>query len=210
MTTKVMLVSCVLSVIGLSGATHAGDTGEFEYLALYVVYSATDEDAQIIIEGGSDAPLRRVDVFGPEGLKPVRWKSGDKKDRKNRKGDDDLGFADFGFDTPEPTIEALMSAYPQGTYRFVGLTVDDERLVGEVDLSNDLLDAPQVITPQEGDTGIPVNGLIVFWNPVPGAEAIRLEIEDEETEVALKVDLPGDADRFEVPFNWLQSGTEEE
>ena len=48
----------------------------------------------------------------------------------------------------------------------------------------------------------------IRWDAVPDAEAIRLELEDEETEAALKVDLPGDADRFEVPNNWLQPGTE--
>jgi hypothetical protein len=40
------------------------------------------------------------------------------------------------------------------------------------------------------------------------AEAIRLEIENEEEEVAMKVDLPGDAADFNVPNGWLQPGVE--
>ena len=35
-----------------------------------------------------------------------------------------------------------------------------------------------------------------------------MEIEDEETEDALKVDLSADASSFEVPNNWLQPGVE--
>ena len=173
--------------------------GQFEDATLVVVYSATDEDAQIIISGGSEEPLRTVKVSGPRGLRPMSWKS------KDGAG---LGQADFQFETPEPTLEELMAAYPAGMYRFVGRTVENARLKSDVELSYDLLPEPQILFPEDGDSDITVDGLLVEWNPVRGAAAIRLEIEDEETEVALKVDLPGDADRFEVPNNWLQPGTE--
>ena len=51
--------------------------GQFEDATLVVVYSATDEDAQIIISGGSEEPLRTVKVSGPGGLRPMSWKSKD-------------------------------------------------------------------------------------------------------------------------------------
>lgn len=47
-----------------------------------------------------------------------------------------------------------------------------------------------------------------MWEEIEDAEAIRLEVEDEEEEVALKVDLPGDATSFGLPNDWLQPGTE--
>ncbi len=37
-------------------------------------------------------------------------------------------------------------------------------------------------------------------------ERIRLEVEDEEEEVSLKIDLPGDATSFTLPNDWLQPG----
>lgn len=175
------------------------EPAEFEDATLYVVYSSSDEDAQIFVAGGADDPLRLVEVFAPSGKKVLRWKS---------KDGDELGHADFQFETPEPSLEGLMEAYPAGPYRFVGMTVEDETLVGEVELSYDLLPAPYIVYPQDGDTSVPANGLVLFWDAVPGAEAIRFELEDEEEEVALKVDLPGDADSFEFPNNWLQPGTE--
>ena len=53
-----------------------------------------------------------------------------------------------------------------------------------------------------------VNGLVVTWAEIEGAEAIRFELEDEEEEVAITADLSGDSTRFEVPNDWLQPGTE--
>ncbi len=113
----------------------------FEDATLFVVYSSTDEDAQIIIAGGSDTPLRIVKVFGPRGLMPIRWKS---KDGAR------LGHADFQFETPEPSLDKLMAAYPAGMYRFVGLTGENRLLVGGVELSYDLLPAPQITFPSPG------------------------------------------------------------
>jgi hypothetical protein len=77
--------------------------GEFEDLALFVVYSVSDEDAQIIARGGSEDGIRKVVIFGPRGK--VRHKAYFKD--KGR-----IGQADFQFDTPEPLLEDLMEAYP--------------------------------------------------------------------------------------------------
>jgi hypothetical protein len=41
---------------------------------------------------------------------------------------------------------------------------------------------------------------------VEDVEAIHLEVDDEEEEVALKVDLSGDDTSFNVPNGWLQPG----
>lgn len=175
------------------------ETGEFESVAIKVVYSATDDDAQIIISGGSDNPIRKIKVFGPGyRLYLFSWFN----DRKR------IGHADFKFDTPEPSMEKLMKAYPEGNYRFIARTVNNKILFGNVELSHELLNAPNITYPEKEASDIPVNNLVATWEQVYGAEAIRLEIEDEEEEVALKVDLPGDATSFMVPDNWLKPGTE--
>ncbi len=44
------------------------------------------------------------------------------------------------------------------------------------------------------------------WSVPVAPERIRLEVEDEEEEVSLKIDLPGDARRFTLPNDWLQPG----
>ena len=174
--------------------------GEFEDPALVVVYSVSDEDAQIFVRGGAEDPIKRL---------KIKQAVGDEVMIKSRFNDGGaLGQADFQFETPEPALEDLMVAYPAGEYVFSGVTVDGDTLAGVVDLSYDLPPPPVILFPAEGDTGIPVNDLVVRWDPAADAEAIRLEIEDEEEEVALKVDLAGDATTFFVPDNWLQPGTE--
>ncbi|OEU84875.1 MAG: hypothetical protein BA865_12305 [Desulfobacterales bacterium S5133MH4] len=93
--------------------------GEFEDLALFVVYSDSDEDAQIIARGGSEDGIRKVVIFGPRGK--VRHRAYFKD--KGR-----IGQADFQFDTPEPSLEDLMEAYPPGVYRIWGKTVNGDIL----------------------------------------------------------------------------------
>ena len=85
--------------------------------------------------------------------------------------------------------------------------MDGGKLESIVELSYELLDAPVISYPQEGETDVPVEDLVVEFVAPEDTEAIRLEIEDEEAEVALKIDLPADATEFEVPNNWLQPGT---
>lgn len=202
-TLLVALLAPASPMIGLGAADdwmkQAPEIGEFEDPYLVVVWSVSDEDAQIIGGGGSETGIKKVLILGPK-AKVVHltcFKDGN-----------ELGQADFRFDTPEPFIEELMRAYPPGVYRFWGRTVEGEILASTVELSYELPDPPDILYPQNGDTDIPVEDLVVRFAPPEDAEAIRLEIEDEEEEVAIKIDLPGDATDFNVPNGWLQPGVE--
>lgn len=199
----VALLAPTSPMIGVGAANERAlcmsEMGEFEDPHLVVVWSVSDEDAQIIGGGGSETGIKRVLILGPN-AKVVHlacYKDGN-----------ELGQADFQFDTPEPSLEELMLAYPPGEYRFWGRTVDGENLASTVALSYELLNPPDILYPQDGDTNIPVEDLVVRFNAPEEAQAIRLEIEDEEEEVAIKVDLPGDASAFDVPNEWLQPGVE--
>ena len=173
--------------------------GAFEDPALIIVYSISDEDAQIITKGGAEDPLESLVIFGPRGVvrNRVRFKDGSR-----------LGQADFQFDSPEPSLDGLRAAYPPGKYHFWGQTVGGKILHNTVDLSYKLLSPPEILYPGDADIGIPINNLVVQFTPPDDAEAIRLEIEDEEEGRAIKVDLSGDASNFAVPNGWLKHGTE--
>lgn len=173
--------------------------GEFEDVDIFVVYSASDEDAQVFVQGGSEDPIVSLKAFGPGHAVKLKF---------NIKDGDNLGYADFVFESPEPSLEELQDAYPAGAYHFRAKTAEGETLTGEADLSYELLDPPAPIFPMDGNTGIPTDGVLVMWEEIEDADAIRLEVEDEEEEVALKVDLPGDATAFSLPMDWLQPGTE--
>jgi hypothetical protein len=60
--------------------------------------------------------------------------------------------------------------------------------------------------PTEGSTLVSASGFTVLWEEIPGAEAVQLAVEEEESSLALLVDLPGDATSFDVPANFLKPG----
>jgi len=164
-----------------------------------VVYSASDDDAEILIRATGVDPISRVHIVGPGGT--VRLKA-------TFRDGDRLGQADVHFDTPEPSLEDLMQAYPEGEYRFLGRTAAGEKLAGVAELSYALLPAPTILFPLDGETGVPTKDLEVRWSvPVAVApERVLLQVEDEKEKVALSIDLPGDVKRFTLPNDWLQPG----
>jgi len=48
----------------------------------------------------------------------------------------------------------------------------------------------------------------IEWTPVPGAEAYVVEIENDDIEVSITAEVPGDASGFTVPPDFLEPGTE--
>lgn len=193
------LLALVLLGTGATPFAAKAQEGEFEDVDIFVVYQDTDQDAQIFIAGGSEEPLRTVTMFDSEGRLKLKWKA---------RNDDRLGHADFFFESPEPSLAELKEAYPKGVYTFAGITVDGTVLMGEAKLRYKLLDPPNITFPLEGATGVPTEHLVATWDEIDGAEAIRFEIEDEEGEVALTVDLDGDATEFALPNGWLEPGVE--
>ena len=181
-------------------AFHAAVANEvlpFEHATMRVVYSVSDDDAEILIRATGIDPIGRVHIIGPGGT--VRLKV------KFRDGDR-LGQADVHFDTPEPSLEDLMQAYPEGEYRFRGRTAAGEKLAGVAELSYALLPAPTILSPLDGETSVPTKDLEVRWSVPVAPERVLLQVEDEEKKVALSIDLPGDAQRFTLPNDWLQPG----
>lgn len=199
--TLVALAATGLLVASVSPSQAGNGAGEFEEASLSVVFNATDSDAQIFIVAESNEGLQRVRVFSPDGSLVAKSKSLDFED---------LGYADIRFDTPEPRLRKLRRAYPEGRYRFVAKTAAGNKLVNRVELSYDLLEAPEILFPLEGDEDIPAVGLEARWAQIPDAVAVQLalETEDEEGEDAMIVDLPGDAVSFTFPDDFVQFGLE--
>lgn len=179
-----------------SGATNPKEAPlPFEDAFLSVVYNASDDDAQIVIRAAADDPIASLWIFGPGGRVRIRAEFRD---------GEQLGQAYIQFDTPEPSLEDLESAYPEGNYHFRGWTAEGNRLAARAELSYELLPAPTILYPEEGDTGIPRHDLEVRWSMPEEADRIRLEVEDEEEEDTLTIDLPGDTTSFRLPDAWLK------
>ncbi len=178
-----MLLGAAIALSSIPACHAAASNGvlPFEHADMSVVYSASDDDAEILIRATGDEPIGEVHIVGPGGTVRLEamFRDGDR-----------LGQADVRFDTPEPSLEDLMQAY----------------LAGVAELSYELLPAPTISFPPAGATDVPTQSLEVRWSVPVAPERIRLEVEDEEAKVALTIDLPGDAERFTLPNDWLQPG----
>ncbi len=171
----------------------------FESLAMKLEANETDGDAEVNIEFKSDYPLQYFDVIAPSGRVIMRIRSHDKEK---------LGIQKGFIETPEPSPEEVLAAYPEGVYKFKGRTVDNEPIRGEATLSHERPAAPRITSPASAAEGVPLSGLGGTWNPVEGAAAYALELEHVETELALKVDVPATRTSFTFPPGWVLAGSE--
>jgi len=187
---------CLVSGMALAGGKPCPEP-ELEDSVMYAVFNSTDVDAQLILAGGLEDGLTKVEITGPGGMVDI---DAEFEDGRN------IGQADFQFDTPEPSLAELMRAYPAGQYRFSATTTSHCTLRSSVKLSYRLLPAPVIAFPTEDSYGVSAAGFTALWEEIPDAEAVRLAVEEEESSIALVVDLPGDTTSFDVPATFLKPG----
>ena len=162
---------------------------------IYIVSHSTDADAQVIIAGGDEEGITELFITGPRGIVDI---DADFEDGRT------IGQADFQFDSTEPSLKELKRAYPAGRYKFSATTTDGCTRSTALSLSYQLLPAPVILFPVEGSTGVPTADFTATWHAIAGAEAVRVQVEVEETAAAIAVDLRGDATSFHVPGDFLQ------
>jgi hypothetical protein len=165
---------------------------EFENAEIRVEQNATDGDTEVVIfaKGGDDG-FRHFRVTSPDRRIVVATYSLDRTVRGQR---------ELLFESPEPPGEAILAAYPEGRYRFSGVTHAGEQFAGTAFLSHELPPATVILSPADG-ASIPAGPLLIQWSAVPGTAQILLELENEsaDPEQTLTFNLPADATSFEVP-----------
>jgi hypothetical protein len=165
---------------------------EFENAEIRVEQNATDGDTEVVVfaKGGDDG-FAHFRVTSPDRRIVVATYSLDRTVRGQR---------ELLFESPEPPGEAILAAYPEGRYRFDGVTHRGERFAGAALLSHELPPATVILSPADG-ASIPAGPLVIQWSAVPGAVQILLELENEsaDPEQVLTFNLPADATSFEVP-----------
>ena len=95
-------------------------------------------------------PERRV-IFEVEGQGPYRQ----------------LGMTELFFEGAEPNLDEfplddLLALFPEGIYRFLGRTVDNQRLIGTGTLSHAVPNGPGNVTADFG----PSDSLVISWDAV--------------------------------------------
>ena len=194
--------SAVLTGAGPS-ASHAsaGPKAELD-VEMFYQFSATDQDAEVTIGIESpDHPIDRLVIFAPGGRVVA---TADSRDR--------LGLAEVELESAEPSVEQVKKAYPVGRYWFRGEAVDGTRLWGRVDLTHEVVGAPDFFNYSPCDEEVdPASAVTIAWNPVPGADGgYEIIIEQDDTGANLRITQEPAQSSFVIPTGFLQPGLEYE
>jgi hypothetical protein len=218
------LVVC-LAATGVGRARADAGEGEseripFDDVKILIEHNATDEDTgfQFFLDG---EPWRRLVIQGPGGRSLAEFEAQGQLRT--------LGLTELFFETNEPPndevpIEELLALFPQGSYRFLGRSIDGAAMGGRARLTHVIPEGPEILAPGEGEVVDP-NATVIRWEPVTqsitggpveivGYEVIVTKPEDEppagfSTQV-LSVHLSSAATSLTVPKEFLEPGTEYE
>ena len=174
---------------------------EFEIATINVERNATDGDTEIIISVlPADEGLKYLSIRAPDKRAVVDLFSLDRSV---------LGLREFDFESPEPPGEAILAAYPQGTYKFTGRSVGGEWFYGEARLSHLMPAEPVIMSPAAGSEVSP-GALRIEWSAVPGLRKVVIELENEsvDPEQVLSVELSANATSFDVPAAFMRPSSE--
>lgn len=180
----------------------AGPTEEFETADMRFETNATDGDVEVVFQvKGGDAGLLKLKIVAPDGRTVVDFTAPDAST---------MGIRQFQMESPEPgDVASLKSAYPEGTYQFSATDAEGINFRGEATLSHALPATVSFQTPGEEEEDVEIEDLQITWTPPAGEVAAYIvEIEQDELEVSILANLPGDATAFPVPANFLVPGME--
>ena len=204
---RVLLLSiAAASYLLATNPAHAGNRpavrkAELD-IEMFYQFSATDEDAEVTI--GIETPDHPIDSLVI--LAPNRRAVANVRSR------DHLGLAEVELESAEPSVEEVQLAYPEGTYRFLGWSVDGHLLQGRATITHDVVGAPDFFnfSPCEQEVD-PRSWVTIAWNSVPGAEGgYEIIIEQDDTGANLRVTQSPDRTSFVIPEGFLASGLEYE
>ncbi len=207
MNPKLLLLAVVAVVVAigaiLPGAALQSPPVEPEELDvdMFYQYSATDDDAEVTIDVEADIAIDHLIVRGPDSQKIVSVASHNQ-----------LGLREVEVESDEPSVEEVQLAYPEGDYSFKGRAVDGTFLVGEAEITHDVVAAPDFVdfSPcnEVVDHSVPI---AITWNPVSGADGgYELIIEQDDTGANLRITISAGSTSFVIPDGLLAPGLDYE
>jgi hypothetical protein len=173
---------------------------KFERVAVYLEQNLKDKDAEVKFEAiAGNTGLATLEVTAPDGRTVIDFKTSGSK----------LGIRHFTLESPEPkNLAAVQADFPEGTYRFTGLTGSGSRLEGEATLSHNLPEPTSFVYPRPDQKYVAVTPLNIRWRPVKNSAASIVILEHGHTGREIRTNLSGAATGFLVPSGFLQPGTE--
>jgi hypothetical protein len=179
----------------------------FEQHDLYIEYNATAGDAGLQL--GADAESwKRFTLYDTQGNVLIHITS---RGRLH----DPFGLSELFLEASEPSFESVPFAvfkrrFPEGTYRFRGITNKGRTLVGSDQLSHLIPGAPKVISPTEGALVDP-SGFTISWEPVTkpvGVQIVTYQVIVNQGDRELSMYVPPDVTSVSIPGAFLEPGTE--
>ncbi len=177
----------------------AGRAQGFEEARIYIEYNETANDLgfHVSLDGEDWTDLK---IFDPTGKKIFDVSAGG--------GYKNLGLTELFFEGAEPNLaefplEELLALFPEGEYRFVGKTVDNEQLESTAVLSHAVPDGP-VVSSEVAEGGT----IRISWQPVTGPAEIlpggSIDITGYQVIVgSFQVTVPASATAVTVPAEVL-------
>ena len=192
------IVQGALLLLVVDGSAEAEE--KFEKVSVYLEQNLRDKDAEVKFEAiAGNTGLATLKVTAPDGRTVIDFKSRDSK----------LGIRHLILESPEPkNLVTVQADFPEGAYKFTGLTGRGNKLEAEAVLSHSLPDATSFIYPRPDQKYVAVASLNIRWRPVKNSAAAIVILEQEHTGREIRTNLSGAATEFAVPNGFLQPGTE--
>jgi hypothetical protein len=207
------MVLGTLAGLGLDrgGPAAAGARGiRLADASIIVEKNATDGDAglQVFLDGEG---WREMTVTAPDGRRMlVVSNTGSLKT---------WGLTELFSESSEPPFDRVpfrefKKRFPEGTYRFEGITVKGRRLAGRATLTHDIPKGPAITSPAHG-ASVPKADVLASWKPVTRPAGIRIvgyrAIVSDETSPRgfnLELELRPTKTSFQIPSQFLRAGNE--
>lgn len=194
-----LLAACLSGAIAFGMAAPARAV-KLEVARIFIEYnsSANDLGFQVFLDGED---WKTLEIVNPNGttIFNVAGKAAYQR----------LGLTELFFEGAEPSLdefplEQLLALFPEGKYKFAGLTVAGRNLTGTAVLTHDVPDAPSVSTTVNGDS------IVIQWDPVTGPAPI---LPDGQIQIAgyqiivdpFQVTLPASSTRVTLPPEFAAS-----
>lgn len=201
------VVSLVFGIAAASPSTRGpSKTVRLDDARLIVEVNATDGDAglQILLDGEA---WRSMTIDAPDGRRMLVI--------NGRTRLRNYGLTELFSESSEPPFNQFplgkfKKLWPEGTYRFVGTTIEGDTLKGKARLSHDIPNAPQFTTPADGAT-VPDADLTASWTAASQPQGVNIVgyqvvVESQDPVQTFRVDVPTSVTSVTIPKEYLQPG----
>lgn len=176
---------------------------------IIIEFNATDQDVGIQVFLDAEA-WKKVTIVSPDGRRIFEVEG---KGRLRK-----LGLTELFFESEEPSLEDLpleefLALFPVGTYRFLGTTVEGDKLAGTATFTH-CIPGPVAVSVERD----PDNNTVISWAPpttflgsCPSGLVIvgyQVIVEREDPLREFSVTLPAETRSVTVPPEFLEPGTE--